>query len=330
MPHFARPLALLLVVPLAWALWRWRVCRRPALRFSSIRHFTVTSPRARWARIGGVWLRGMGLTLLALAVCGVRWPDPGSRVPTEGISIALVVDASDSMSNVDFIHQGSKLLTRWQAVQTIARLFIKGGEDAGHRFAGRPHDLIALVTFAQRPETDSPLTLDHDSILALLEEEKPRRLQGTNPGDAIAWGLHFLAKAPTRRKVLLFLSDGEDNVRGDNLRPKQAALLAAAMDVPIYAIEIEPLPDESRPEEGKAARANMEMLAKVSGGTFFEAKDLEGMARAVEAIDKMERDRIESHEFRRYYDADAWFAAAALGVFSLLAALECTRWRANP
>src|SRR5688572_28347387 len=204
MPHLARPLALLLILPAALLLWYWYAGRRAALQFSSLGLVkTLSSGRATWARRGGLILRGIGLLLLILAMSGPRWPDPGSRVPTEGISIALVVDVSASMANPDFIDQGKKVLTRWQAVQKMVRLFIKGGEEEDVVFAGRPDDLIALVTFAQRPETDCPLTLDHDAILALLQEETPRALQGTNPGDALAWGLHFLSKAPTRRKVLI-------------------------------------------------------------------------------------------------------------------------------
>ncbi|MFO0964357.1 MAG: VWA domain-containing protein [Gemmataceae bacterium] len=330
MPYLAHPLALLLLLPLAWRLWTWGRRRQGALRYSSLSLVRfLPAGRSRQARRGGLILRGAALFCLVIACAGLRWPDPGSRVPTEGVSIAFVLDASESMRNADFLDDG-KVLTRWQAVQKTARLFIRGGEVGGQIFPGRPNDLIALVTFARRPETDCPLTLDHEAILSIIDEEEPRRLQGTNPGDALAWALHFLANAPTRRKAIIFLSDGEDNVRENNLSPAQAAEIAAALKVPIYAVEAEPLPDESLPDEGKEARANMQMLAKTSGGEFYSAKDTAGLLRAYAAIDQMERDRIETYQYRRYLDLDGWLAGVAVGVFLLLAFLEATWWRRTP
>lgn len=330
MPEFAYPWAFLLALPVAGLVWLWWRRRQAGLRFSGVTLVHYLPPgRTTWARRGGLWLRALALGCLVTAVAGPRWPDPGSRVPTEGLSIVLVLDVSDSMKHADFLH-GAEVMTRWEAVRKIVRLFMKGGEEEGVTFAGRPNDLFGLVTFAQRPETDCPLTLDHEALLGILEEETPRLLQGTNPGDALAWGLHLLSKAPTRRKVILFITDGEDNVKGDSLRPKAAAHLAAAMHAPIYAVEVEPLPDESRPDEGKAARELMEEIAKISSGAFFSAKDTDGLARAYAAIDQMERDRIETYQYRRYYEADAWLAGTALGVFLLLIALEATRWRTAP
>lgn len=284
------------------------------------------SLRARW---GMVILPSIGLIFLILAVAGPRWPDPGSRLPTEGISIALVVDASFSMTHEDFLADG-QVMTRWQAVQKTARLFVQGGEVQGVKLVGRPNDLIALVTFAQRPETDCPPTLDHESILALLEEEAPRGGQGTNPGDAIAWALHLLSQAPTQRKVIVFLSDGEDNVRGGNLSARQAAQMARGMNVPIYAVEIEPVADAERPEDAKLARANMEMLAKETDGLFLPAKDTQQLAKAYAAIDELERERIVSYHYRRYHEGEAWFASVALIAFLLLVILKSTRWRTTP
>lgn len=328
--HLARPLALLLALPLALCLWAWQQRRRGALRFSAVRLFSgLPAGRASWVQRGGLILRAIACGLLLIAVTGVRWPDPGSRVPTEGVSIVLVLDVSDSMDNLDFLDEGG-LQTRWQAVLKTARLLMRGGKAGSQTFPGRPNDLFALVTFAHRPETDCPLTLDHQALLGILDEETPRKLQPTNPGDALAWGLHLLSKAPTRRKVLIFVSDGEDNVREDNVRPKQAAEMAKAMGVPIYGVEIEPLPDESRPQEGAEARKTMTMLAQATDGRFFEAKDSAALLRAYAAIDEMERDRIDTYQFRAHLDLDHWFAGAALAVFLTLLTLEATRWRRAP
>lgn len=330
MPSLARPLALLLALPLAWLLWHWHRRRFAALRFSGLALVRgLPHGRTRWARIGPLMLWALGLGLLLLSFAGPRVPDPGSRVPTEGISIALVVDASESMSFKAF-SQGGASVTRWEVVKKVVKRFIKGGEEGGLSLPGRPNDLIALVTFAERPETDCPPTLDHEVILGLLEEEHPRKVEGTNPGDALAWALHLLARAPTRRKVIILLTDGEDNVLTKFVPPLQAAKMAAHLEVPIYAVEVEPLPEESPPEEQVKARALMQDLAKISSGLFFTARDPEGLAQAYAAIDQLERDRIESFQYRRHVEIDIWLAAAALGVILMLVTLQATRWRSAP
>src|SRR5438874_1359071 len=107
MLHFANPLFLLLpfaVPPLVW----WWLQRRPsALRYPDIRWLRqLPVGRSQWARRCGAILRGMALGMLIIALAGPRWPDRGSRIPTEGIAIQMVVDTSPSMGERDFDWHG--------------------------------------------------------------------------------------------------------------------------------------------------------------------------------------------------------------------------------
>jgi Ca-activated chloride channel family protein len=333
---FAIPLALvlLLLVPLPLLFWRRR--GRPALRYSHGANFAAPAARRpAWAQWGGLILRGLGLVLLVIALAGPRWPDSESRVPTEGISIAMVVDVSSSMAQRDFLWDG-KVLSRLEAVKKVFRLFLEGGQGPdGSQFSSRPQDLAALVTFAGRPETDCPLTLDHRALLEILDAEEPRELSPTNPGDAIAWALNRLHKAPTRHKAILFLTDGESNVPPPALGPRAAARLAASLGVPIYAIEAGQDLDATDPslkdEKGAVkASASLAELAQISGGMHFQALDSAALLEACKAMDRLERDRILSFEYRKYIDVFFWFALAAVMVWLSLAALESTWWRTSP
>src|SRR5262249_6501482 len=135
----------------------------------------------------------------------------------------------------------NELLSRLEGVKKVFRLFVEGGKGpAGIELRPRSSDLISLVTFATYPDTACPLTLDHAALVKILEAEKPRTVPGeatTTPGDAIAWALASLQKAPTRRKVLVFLTDGESNVTAPALTPRQSAQLAGNLGIPIYAID---------------------------------------------------------------------------------------------
>jgi Ca-activated chloride channel family protein len=291
-------------------------------------------------------LRAAALSLLIIALAGPRWPDPGTRIPTEGIAIGIVVDVSGSMAERDFTWKDSasvkaEEVTRLEAVKRAFRLFVAGGEGpAGQALPGRGNDLISLVTFATRPETTCPLTLSHSVLLRMLDEEQPRSLPAeaqTNIGDAIAWGVHRLQSAGIRRKVLVLFTDGEHNVPAPALKPRQAAQLAGNLGVPIYVIDAgsdAPPGKESLEDTSAADRLNarktLQEVAHISQGAYFAAGDSQGLVDVCSKIDAMERQRIESFQYRRHYEAYPWLGLASLFLVGTVLALEMTCWRKVP
>lgn len=334
MPTLTHPLALLLLVLVPVLAWRSHRRAPAAWQFSDLRTLpTIAGPRARWAPWGGLSLRLLGLALAILALAGPRWPDESTRIPTDGIAIGMVLDVSISMGEEDFAW-ADETMSRLSGVQRLFRLFVAGGPAPGSTaLAGRPNDLIALVTFAAHPETACPLTLDHAALLKIMESQRPKSAAGegtTNPGDALAWALHVVNQAAVKRKVLVFLTDGESNVP-EKLKPRQAAQLAANLSIPIYAIDAAP---EAKTPEEKAevdrARAMMQSLAKMTDGACFRAQDGAGLLKAYESIDKLERERILSYQYRRWHEGFSWFALAALACLAGVIALESTVWRRIP
>ena len=338
LPIFANAwwlLLLLLVPPLVW--W-WRRQGRGALRFSSTRQMAkLPHGKVDLARRLGAGLRALALTLGIVALAGPRWPDPGTRIPTQGIAIALVVDVSRSMAQQDFLWH-DKLISRLDAVKKTFHLFVAGGEGPkGELLTGRPNDLLALVTFAARPETACPLTLNHEVLLKILDSEQPRLLatEGTtNLGDALAWALHRLAQSGPRRKVVVLLTDGEHNVPPPALTPRQAAQLAGNLGVPIYAIQADSgmLADDDpkSAEEAIKAKKALEEIAAMTKGQYFLAGDTAALLDVCGQIDRLERQEIQTFHYRRYHEAFAWFALAALALWVTLFGLEQTVWRRVP
>src|SRR5262249_31741981 len=150
------------------AIGRYIRSSRGAWKYLDHRLLPPTSGvRARLAWWGGLSLRTGALLLTTLALCGPRWADEGSRIPTEGISIAMILDVSRSMGEEDLVWQGGTI-SRLSGVQQLFRLFVAGGAGPdGVELKGRPSDLIALVTFATHPETACPLTLEHSALLTI-------------------------------------------------------------------------------------------------------------------------------------------------------------------
>lgn len=334
MPHLTYPWALLLLLVLPFLGWQFLRHSRGVWQYSDTRLLPkLTSLRSRLARWGGLILRLSGLALAIVALSGPRWVDP-ERVAADGIAIAMVVDVSVSMKTEDFDWENKKI-SRLSGVKQIFRLFVAGGKGPDDvELKGRQNDLVMLVTFGTHPYTACSWTLEHDALLKIMDAQEPRSGANegtTNPGDAIAWALHAIEKAPTRRKVVVFLTDGESNVP-DTLKPRQAAQLAANRSIPIYAIDASPAKPEKKEaiDEAKRAREMMQTIARMTDGAYFRAQDGNGLLEAYQSIDRLERMRIESFQYRRYYEAFHWFALAALVCWLAVIALESTIWRRVP
>src|SRR5438093_9035364 len=223
----------------------------------------------------------------------------------------MVVDVSGSMAEPDFKWQDASI-TRLEAVKRAFTLFVSGGEGVdGEQLEGRPDDLIGLVTFATRPQSTCPLTLSHSALLRILATEEPRSLpteSQTNIGDAIAWGLKRLESAGSGRKVIVLLTDGEHNVPAPALKPRQAAQIAARLQVPIYTIDAGgETPPPSASDRAEAERS-LHAVAKITGGQYFRAHDSQTLLAVCRAIDHLERQPIQSFQYRRYSEGYPWFA----------------------
>jgi len=264
-----------------------------------------------------------------------------------------LVDVSGSMAEPDFDWNGEPI-SRLEAVKRVFHLFVEGPRNPGSTpdggdqsgFQGRPTDQIGLVAFATRPESVCPLTLSHSALLRLLDEQQPKRNPDesqTNISDAIALGLHRLQAAGPRRKVIVLLTDGEHNVPKpqSGWMPRQAAHVAAGLEVPIYTLDAggatpgneAPVRDSSsgdaRTTRNEAVHV-LEEIARITGGRMFSARDTAGLLQACRSIDQLERTRVQSFLYRRYYDGYPWLSLASFVFLVSALALDMTFWRRLP
>jgi Ca-activated chloride channel family protein len=338
-PQWSAPwwlLSIVVIPPLVW----WLVWQpRGALRFSATRGLSALPAGRRTVALwGGALIRGTALLSLIIALAGPRWPDERTRITTEGIALMMVVDVSGSMAEPDFDWQGERI-SRLDAVKKVFRLFVEGGDAEGQVFDGRFEDLVGLVTFASRPDCPCPLTLSHAVLLRLLDTELPRQIPGesqTNISDAVALALDRLEAAHAdQRKVLILLSDGEHN----ETKPRsgwslaQSAQLARALGQPIYTIDaggVGPTNSENIAVSRAKAVQDMKMLADTTGGQYFRAEDTKALLGVCREIDRLERQPIQSYQYRRYHEGFAWFATTAFLLFIGVAVLELSVWRRVP
>src|SRR5207248_315610 len=136
-----------LAVPVV--VWLWLRRRHAALRYPDTGLFApLPVGRGRAARHWGAGLRAAALGCAVVALAGPRFADWRTRVATEGVAIEMVLDVSGSMATPDFNWDGQPL-SRLDAAKRAFQLFVQGGDGpGGGRLAGRPNDLVGLVTFA--------------------------------------------------------------------------------------------------------------------------------------------------------------------------------------
>jgi Ca-activated chloride channel family protein len=345
--HFAAPAYLLLLLALPVLAYRHLAMRRPGVPHPSLALFAgLPVGRARLAQYGGLFLRLLSLTLLAVALSGPRWPDLRTRLPAEGIALMMVVDVSGSMAERDFDWDGSPI-SRLDAVKRVFRLFVGGAalgeplpDGSPPQFEGRPTDLVGLITFATRPEVACPLTLSHATLFRVLADEQARAIPGeseTNLSDAITLGLARLRAADPKRKVLVLLTDGEHNLpqTRSGWSPRQAAHVAASLGIRVYTIDAgtdTPSREGGMDETTVRVQAvqTLRDVAGITGGRYFAARDTAALVAACQQIDRLERTKIESFQYRRHHEAYWSLALAAFISFVLALLLERTIWRRLP
>jgi Ca-activated chloride channel homolog len=311
--NFGHPeaLALLALLPL-WFLWqRKRESQRRTIPFSRAAVLAAgPRPSLRWVK----WLPWLRVLALAGVIMGVAQPRSGARaerVNSDGIDIALTVDISSSMLAEDFQPQN-----RMEVAREKLKRFV----------LGRKTDRVGLIAFSGEALTQVPLTTDYPVVLAAIDNLQVGQLEdGTAIGTAIATAANRLRNAPGRSRVMILLTDGENN-RGA-IDPRTAAKAAGAFGIRIYTIGVgregmAPVPVgrglfglryENRPV--KIDEPLMTEIANTTGGRYFRAQDAAALQAIYEQIDQLERSAVEAKAFIRYTERFRWpllFGLAAL------------------
>ncbi|MEJ0000204.1 MAG: VWA domain-containing protein [Verrucomicrobiota bacterium] len=332
MIHFEYPqfLFLLLLLPLV-AFWLGRRGRVAAVEYSSA---NVAREVAREARSrAGRWMMLLPLLAAACFIVGLARPQAHhgtTEVKASGIDIMLAIDVSGSMQSLDYVVNGQPT-SRIETVKSAVGRFI----DA------RPDDRLGVLEFSAEPYLVSPLTLDHDWVRQGLERVNTGTIDdGTAIGSAIAMGVNRLRESPAKSKVIVLLTDGENNM--GKISPLLAAQTAKAFGIKIYTIGAGVRGEAPMPVKDDFGNTHIVMvksdvdestlgkIAEMTGGKFFRATDTQSLHDTYAEIDRMEKSAHTVKHYEHVSELFAWAVVPGLLVLGTTFWLEQTRFRRLP
>ena len=311
-------LALLAVVVAGLALVLVRA-RRPSagLLFPSLGLVPASRPgwrvRARWVLVA---LRVAALVLFILALARPQIVRASVQSVSEGIDIVLVVDTSGSMSEAGF--GGS---TKIDAVKRVVNDFL----------GGLRNDRVGIVVFSGEAIVLGPPTLDYVASQKLVAPIDTGTLAGgTAIGTGLATGINVLRDSAARSKVVILLTDGENN-SGD-ITPLDAANMAKLLAVRVYTIGAVTIRGgaDSDVSSDTVDEQLMRKIAEDTGGHYYRVSDENSLAEVYREIESLEKSHVGTREFTDYQEAHLAFLALGLAVLFVELALGATVFRRTP
>lgn len=329
---FAHPwvLLFLLLLPIL-AVLKGRFGGRAAVTFSSTSALHAIGRRRR-SRAGALLALLSHLALASLIVALAR-PQLGrtlTRIQASGVDIMLALDVSRSMLAEDY-NIGGQRANRLEAVKQVTEQFIRQ----------RPNDRIGIVAFAGRPYLVSPLTLDHDWLIQNLDRLQVGMVEdGTAIGSAVASAANRLKDKEAKSKLIVLLTDGDNNA--GRVSPLTATEAGKALGIRVYTIGAGTkgeVPFPVKDPFGRTVYRNVQMdynddllkqIASISKGKYFRAADIHSLKEVFNEIDQMEKTKVEIEKTSDYRDLFPIFVLAGFVLLGSEVLLSQTIWKRLP
>ncbi len=322
--RFYEPLYLMaiLLIPIIGLFVWWSLARKKRLlaRFGDIALVMQAASGISFQRQAGkAALLLAAILFLSLAAAKPQIGTHMEMMKREGVDIFVAVDVSKSMEALDVRPGPISRLTK--AKQEIRSLITPD------RLKG---DRIGLIAFAGEAFIQCPLTLDYSAARMFLDVIDPDLIPtpGTAIGDAIRKAVGGFNQTERKHKVLILLTDGEDQ----DTDPIGAAEAARKEGVRIYTVGIgnqegEPIPIYNKRGErvgfkkddageviiSKMDETTLQKIALATGGKYYRGTPSEmELSKIYDDVSGMEKKELEGKLMLQYDDRFQWPLALAL------------------
>lgn len=201
--------------------------------------------------------------LLIIFSLFVSLADPMMRLSgeKEGVNVVLVIDSSGSMLAQDFKPD------RMTSAKKSAINFI---EQLGSK------DYVGVISFSDSTRIVSFLTNDKDRAIEKIQSIKAGG--GTAIGDGLAMGVDMVTSIPNKKKLVIFLSDGEQTA--GQISIDDAILYANSQQVIVYTVGVGSNENVilgydwfGNPQYAKLDEVSLKKIAENTKGEYFRATD---------------------------------------------------------
>ncbi len=189
-----------------------------------------------------------------------------------------------------------------------------------------------------------PLTHDHQSLVKICDEVQIPNIRinrsnqpvgelahwsepSTAISDGMAMSIDRLIHVQAKSRVLILLSDGEQNAGIVSI--EDATALAKQFNIRVYAIGVGTERGRIKLEvtdggQGFTTYMNvrpnfdtLERIAKETNGKLFVADSMELLRNIYREIDQLEKSELPSQRFYRYQELFGWFLLSGLALITL-------------
>ncbi|HEV3223689.1 MAG TPA: VWA domain-containing protein [Puia sp.] len=269
-------------------------------------------------------LRMLAISCIIIALARPQTGSEQQLTSGEGIDIVFCLDISGSMLAQDFTPN------RMEAAKQVVSEFIDN----------RPTDRMGLVIFSGESFTMCPLTTDHAVLKSQLYNVQSGLLEdGTAIGSGLATGVERLRSSVSKSKVIILLTDGENN--GGLVDPNSAKEIAKSYGVRVYTVGVgtegfAPVPVQTssgvimQREKVSIDEKLLTQIAIETGGKYFRATDNESLGTIYKDIDQLEKSKFQVTTFTHYTEKFFPFILAAVMFLVLEWILRFTLFRKFP
>ncbi len=253
-------------------------------------------------------LRTLGLAALSVALFRPQTASTVENMTREGIDMVLTMDLSGSMLSKDFKPN------RLESAKDVAMEFVDS----------RPFDRIGVVAYEGEAFTSVPITTDHIVVKNGLGQLNTGQLQGgTAIGTGLATAVNRLKGSEAESKVVVLLTDGENNA--GQIEPRDAAQLAELNGIRVYTIGVGTIGKAKSPVailpngnykydwvDVKIDEVTLQEIASATGGRYFRATNEDKLEEIYREIDSLERTQFNVLRYQRKTEANGTWVLLAL------------------